>query len=357
MQALISTPVSFCYASADRTIAERVAEFLERCGDARVHLEDGEVRAGDDVCDKVRDARTSDTLVVLFTQALLPRPWSRQRWEGPLISEPAREDVRIAFAVCDACEPPPVLKPRFDLRDADGLRRLKRWIRGAVWRSGECGQALEEIARAIADRAGCATVAAAAAADDFVEIFQADFDSILRLECAERSTAALAGDLAAQLGLQLAGPLEENLARLRQFCESHRFLLVLDGGITPEASAMIFAARTSTLITESARANTPTDPLRLAQLTLANLTSNWETICSAARQGRRICNEQGRIAECYELMQQWREAAEARGDRVAAEEAMREMIWILEQWGQIEEARDLEYQRAMNQGAQMTLAW
>src|ERR1041385_89789 len=45
------------------------------------------------------------------------------------------------------------------------------------------------------------------------------------------------------------------------------------------------------------------------------------------------------LAELYELMQQWHNAAEDEDDRAALDESARELVWILEGWGLQGEAR------------------
>ena len=76
---------------------------------------------------------------------------------------------------------------------------------------------------------------------------------------------------------------------------------------------------------------------------------------SLARLGRRLAREQGRMAECFELMQQWHAAAEEEEDRAVLSESAREMVWILEGWGRTEEAERLEERRAIEFDEQMRL--
>ena len=83
--------------------------------------------------------------------------------------------------------------------------------------------------------------------------------------------------------------------------------------------------------------------------------AGFEEVCQFARLGRRLLRDQGRIAEMYELMQQWHAAAEARGDLPTLDESSREMVWILEGWGRYDEARRLEYHRVAECGEQMFL--
>jgi hypothetical protein len=352
MQALTQT-VFPCYAAADRETAARIAEFLERGADVSVLLEEGEMRPGEDLAGKAREARMADIVVVLFSRHSLPSPWPRSRWEDALQKEPAAEGVRIAFVKCDDCTPPRVLTPQFELRE---LRRLKRWVRGTTHSAAEtCDPEIEALGVVLADRPGTVTVGRAELAAEFVRAFRDDFDAVLRLECGSRSLAALAGDLAAQLGMRLEGDLEENLTRLRDFCSARRFLLVLEGPVRSLAPG----GRCSTLIsTEPGPEAPPSDEsLRAIQHVLAHPGSpnDWAELCRLARLGTRLAGEQGRIAEKFELLRQWHALAEARDDLRILDESAREMIWILEAWDRMDEARGLEYRCATEWAEQMTL--
>ena len=111
---------------------------------------------------------------------------------------------------------------------------------------------------------------------------------------------------------------------------------------------LVFGGQCSTLICPEQGDWDDTDPLRAIQQALRDPGPDvaWSDLCRKARLGRRLTRDQGRIAECCELMAQWRDAAEAYGDRAAQDEAAREIVWILEGWGRIEEARREEYGRA-----------
>jgi hypothetical protein len=213
---------------------------------------------------------------------------------------------------------------------------------------------------AIADRPGTGTVASAALAGEFARVFRRDFDQVFRLQCGDacgdRSLAALAGDLAAQLGLDLNGDLPDNLLRLRNFCAARRFLLVLEGIAAP-APELVFGGRCSTLICSGQGAWDDTDPLRAIQQALRDPDPDlaWRDLCRMAHLGRRLARDRGRIAECCELMAQWRAAAEACGDRDAEDEAAREIVWILEGWGRMEDARLEDYRRACEFDEQLPL--
>jgi hypothetical protein len=352
------TPTLFpVYAPADRALARKLAEFLERGADVRVFLEEGEVGAGEDLLSKARDGRTADMVVVLFSRESmsLSPSWARAQWEGPLVAEPAAEGVRMAFLRCDECVPPKVLEPQFTARQ---FRQLKRWLRvGQSLPPANTNSDVEILGIALADRPGYETTDSADLAREFAEAFRDDFDAVLFLDCAERSLAALAGDLAAQLGLRLEGPLERNLARIREFCAPRRCLLVLEDPRTADAMELVLEGRCSTLVSQAPAPAGAPDPIRELQSAFHEPQTPWPDLCAHARQGRRLLRDAGRIAELYELMQQWHAGAEARDDRAVLDESARELVWILEGWGMADEAHRLDYRRATEFDDQMMFSF
>jgi hypothetical protein len=350
------TPALFpCYGPADRALASTIAEFLQRTLDLRLFLEEGELRPGENLASKARDAQTADLVLVLFSRHSLPPRWPRSEWEEAFVNEPAAESVRIAFVKCDDCVPPRVLTPVFDA-SLHGLRRIKRWVLEKQLRSAPPAPDAEVLGIAIADRPGLETTPSAAAARQFLQAFRDDFDAAFTLDFNGRGLAALAGDLAAQAGLRLEGDLETNLERLREFCSPRRFLIACASTDAEDIAPFLFGGRNSTLIvTEPGAAlQTDIDDIHGVQRAFTN-ASDWPEMCALARQGRRLMRDAGRIAECFELMQEWHDAADLRDDRAVLDESAREMVWILESWGRDDEARTLEYRRTTEFGDQMSL--
>ena len=357
MQALDSTTVFFCHAAQDRALASQAADFLRKGAGIRVFLEEGELGPGESLAEKAREGRMAEVVLVFFSRASLPSSrWPRSEWEDALVNEPAAEGVRIAFLKCDDCLPPRVLPNQFDLaeRRLDGLRGLKRWLRGGSGDSLPMNHEVEVVAMAVADRPGMEIVENLALAEETARACAADFDAILRLHCPGRTLTALAGDLGWQLGLKLEGDLEANLERLESFCAARRFLVLLQAPEDAVAEALVFGGRCSTLISQEA-GSALADPLHEAQRALHGGVSDWTELCRHARLGRQITTNRGRVAERFELMQQWHTLAEKRGDGDAANEAAREMIWILESWGRGEDAQELEFQRASRYDEQLKL--
>jgi hypothetical protein len=259
---------------------------------------------------------------------------------------------------CGECAPPPVLKPRFE-SSRTGWRALKRWIRkpGEAYSVPREDPALDALGASIADRPGSANAADTVQALSFADSFRNDFDEVFVLECSGRSLTALAGELAARMGLRLEGHLRHNLARLRDFCSARRFLLVLANAAPSKLSAFRFGGQCSLLAAAGPGVEPSADPLEPIQRALseAGPAADWSGLCTLVRQGRRLAQEQGRFAECYELMEQWSAEAETRGDRAIQDESAREMMWTLESWGRLEEAQRLEFRRIADFGEQMVL--
>jgi hypothetical protein len=292
----------------------------------------------------------ADIVLVLFSRNSMPSRWPRAQWEDALVTEPHADGVRIAFLKCDDCIPPRVLTPMFD---AARLRDVKRWVRGhepGELPAGEFSADLEVLGIAIADRPGMETVQSIALAREFARSFRADFDAVLRVDCVTGTLADMAGDLAWQVGLHLEGELTDNLEHLRIFCEARRFLVLLEGAAPAD---LIFGGRCSTLISTEPGEPSP-DTLR--QLARAfDAVDDWTEACHLARQARRVAHEQFRLAECFEIMTQWRAMAEEHDDRAIVDEASRELVWILDGWGRTEEARQLEQVRATEFDEQLPL--
>lgn len=356
MQALNALTVFPCYSAADREVVAQTADFLQKGADVRLFLEEGEIAEGGDLAEKAREARSADIILVFFSRNSLPPRWPRSQWEDALVNEPAAENVRIAFLRCDDCNPPKVLGNQFDLtgRRLDGLRALKRWIRGDSSQYVAPGPDAEVVAIAVADRPGMEIVDRITLAEETMRVCAGDFDAVARLHCPGRTLTALAGDLAWQLGLKLEGDGEANLERLESFCAARRLLVVLEAPEDAVAESLVFGGRCSTIISTEA-GKPPGDPLHEAQRALHAGAADWLELCRLARVGRQLTTNRGRAAERFELMQQWHKLAEARGDGEAANESAREMVWILETWGRKDEALEVESVRARDYDEQMRL--
>jgi TIR domain len=348
----LSPTLFLCFAPADRGLAERIAAFIERGAAVRILLDPGEMLPAEDLAEKARQAQGSDMALALFSRTSLPSRWPRAQWEDALVNEPAAEGMRIAFVKCDDCIPPRVLTPLFEV---NALRAIKRWARGHLpppYSGAPRDPDLEVLGIAIADRPGTEQIASDSVAEQFISAYRHDFDAVLSVDCGERSLAAITGDLATQLGLRLEGAAESNLARLQVFCAERRFLIVLRD---PQAPGLRFDGRASTLLVSTAVTEPEDESIRGIQRALRHAAGGWAEYSRLARLGFRLTRDAGRLAECYEILQSWRETAEMVGDRAILDESARELVWILHSWDRTEEANDLDYRRACEFDEQMIL--
>ena len=496
-----------CYSIADRQLAYELAAFLERGSGAEVLLEEGEIEAGGDLVSKVEEGLAADVVLVLLSPDSVPSRWILERWKPVFRDQAAELGTELATLLCRDSRFPDLLRRQnfFDLRQNQlaGFRKIKRWLMSLTpppqkapftparlpsfnGRDGE----IETLSTMIADTPGIAVVEGpsgvgkTALAVEFARRHQEEFDGIFWLTCGTRSAAALAGDLAAQLGVRLDRDLEANLNQVRHLCSRYRCLLVLDDAELPIAAQMAQRGRTSVLVTtrrgglagELSAATLelsgarPVDPAELAEtirgldgaeqrflcalcacapqgfpldmavrtadteteeanemmawfvskgvvapldengarllvpamvreraglrgdgerwarhhaLAVAELFgaqtagapdpapfwpdlqhafgralgADWGVASSLARRGVKWAKTQDRLAEAFEMLQDWSRTASARGDRKVLEDCAWEQIWILEHWGRSGEARELDDIRRERYADQMPLSF
>ena len=486
-----------CYSQPDRELAQQLAAFLERGAGVEVLLEEGEMQPGQDLIAKVQEGLSADVALVLLSPRAVPGRWILERWRSVFWEQAAEVGTPVAALLCEDCKFPELLRRKifFDLRDhrLEAFRSIKRWLLSLwpaphpapfaagrqpffVGRDAE----LEILCTVLADAPGMAVVANAspgsgktALALEFAYRHHQDFDTVFWLTCGARTAAALAGDLAAQLGVRLDRDLESNLHQLRQLCARHRCLLVLDDAVERTAPLLAQRGRTSVLITTRqadlagalsaqpvALENRPPAPslsldfngrhllsamcacapsgFRLdiaartagagmpqaldvtAQLVsqgmLMELDQNgprflvpaaargvaedqvwrlpharaaaalfdaqtsepgdltqfwpdlqhalhaaieidWALAGSLARRAVAWARAQDRLAEAFEILEEWSLAAEQRSDRHVLDDCAWEQIWILEHWGRYDEARALDGIRRKQYADQLAFDW
>lgn len=485
-----------CYSAVDRELARELAAFLERGGGVEVLLEEGEMQAGDDLISKVEEGLSADVVLALLSPAAVPDRWIRERWQSVFWEQAAEVGTPVATLLCQDSKFPDLLRRKnfFDLRQnrLAGLRATRRWLM-SLWPAPQQAPfiparlpaftgreaELETLCTMLADAPGMAVVTNAAAGSgktalalEFARRYREDFDAVLWLTCGARSAAALAGDLAAQLGARLDRDLESNLHELRSLCARHRCLLVVDDAVASTAAVLAPRGRTSVLLTtrrddlaaalsaaplpiESRNAGAagdavscldnagqhmlaamcacapsgfrldiaartagvaPRAALDLAAhfLSLGLLTpldengprflvpstvrdaaaalgdpacwarrhaqavaegfdaadwpdlqdalggtlaasEDWSLACTLARRGVAWARAQDRLAEAFEMLQDWRCAAEERADRRVLEDCAWEQMWILDRWGREQEARELDTIRRKHYTDQLPL--
>ncbi len=228
--------------------------------------------AGGDIIAKVEEGLSADVVLVILSPEAVPARWVLERWKSAFWEQAAEMGTALAVLLCREAKFPDLLRRKsfFDLRHnrLAAFRAIKRWLMSLsplpqtapfvparlpsfIGRDAE----LENLSVLLADTPCLAVVEAGpgagktALAVEFARLHREEFDAVFWLTCGSRTAAALAGDLAAQLGVRLDRDLESNLNELRRLCARHRCLLVLDDAAAATAGLLAPRGRTSVLIT------------------------------------------------------------------------------------------------------------
>jgi hypothetical protein len=186
---------------------------------------------------------------------------------------------------------------------------------------------LEHLYSTLADDAGTQQVDGAAAAR-FAKEAEEEFEAVLWVPCYGRTLAQAAGELGHQLGLTLDGQAKENCERIRELLAGRRCLVVLDGPRVEIAPELTASGRTSTAITRDA-----------VNIFETPETPEYARSLIAAR----------RYAEAYELLYRLLDAV------VDPDSCARELTWICEHWGRVNEANVLRVNYRWSKVEQLAL--
>ena len=313
------TTAFFAHDRGDHDVASNLAGFLEFGCDLICCVDDGQIGENQDLVAKAEEGLFADVLLLLLSRSSSPTRWVRERWEPVLFERARQAKVEVVTILLQECSFPPLLRRR-NFIDATtnwltARRLLKRWFRvrerepGAAPNS-EFSGGLEDLYASLADRAGTMHVSGGVALR-FAREAEEEFEAVLWVPCQGRTLAQAAGELGRQLGLALDGPRKENCVRIREILAVRRCLVVLDAPGAEVLPELIASGRTSTAITR--------DPVRSF--------ATPETLAYA----RRLVAER-RFAEAYELLYRLLDAV------VDPDDCARELTWICEHWGRVEEA-------------------
>lgn len=87
------------------------------------------------------------------------------------------------------------------------------------------------------------------------------------------------------------------------------------------------------------------------------LETDWPLASTLARRALTWAKAQERLAEAFEILQDWKRIAEQHGDRRVLDDCAWEQIWILEHWGRGAEAGELEQVRREQYADQMAFSF
>jgi hypothetical protein len=84
---------------------------------------------------------------------------------------------------------------------------------------------------------------------------------------------------------------------------------------------------------------------------------SWALACDLAKRGVALLKPKGRQAEAFEMLESVSRAADRREDRRTLEDCSREQVWILESWGQTDEAQRIFHSRRVLYEDQMQFSF
>jgi hypothetical protein len=324
------------HARPDYNFASQLAGFLEFGCNVTCYVDDGQIGENQNLISKAEEGLSADVLLLLLSPSSCPARWVREHWEPVLFDQAKQGGVEVVTMLLRECTFPPLLRRR-NFIDATSnwltaQRLLKRWFRLRERASGappsrEFSGDLEDLYLTLADRAGALHVGGAVASRFALEA-EDEFEAVLWVPCQGRTLAQASGELGHQLGLRLDGPPEENCERIRELLSARRCLVVLDAPSPEISQELIVGGRTSTAI---------------ARETMKTLETP-ETLTYA----RRLIAE-WRYAEAYELLYRLLDAV------VDPDNCARELTWICEHWGRVNEANVLRFNYRSERAQQLLL--
>jgi hypothetical protein len=305
------------HAPADAPFAKELSAFLEAGCDAVCSTAEAAIQPGQDLIGAAEVGLSADVLILLLSRQSTLSHWNKERWEPVLFGEAEELNTRVAVFLLEECALPGLMRRQLKFFDASvdrltAMRKLKRWVRGS--QPGVISPNLEPLYRALADQPGIFTASGEAAARFFAEA-TGDFEAVFWIPAYRRTLARIAGELGSLLGMTLDGEVEDNCRRIRELLSERRCLVILDA---PQVSveAMLPSGRTSILFTS--------EPVRVE-----------EEIPTMAAARSLVASR--RFAEAYEMLYQlldsWVEMATC----------ARDLVWICEHWGRLEEANKLRF--------------
>jgi hypothetical protein len=317
------------HAPADAPFAEELSAFLTAGCDAVCDTVEAAIKPGQDLIEAAEEGLSADVLILLLSpESNLPL-WRKERWEPVLFGEAQELNTRVAVVLLEECGFPALLRKQLKFFDATAdrltaMRKVKRWLRGG--QAAVFSPNLDILYQALADRPGTNTASGEMAERFFAEA-SGDFEAVFWIPAYRRTLARIAGELGSQLGMTLDGELEDNCRRIRELLARKRCLVILDA---PRVNVewILPSGRSSVLFTsEPVRVEKDTPTLALAR--------------SLVRSSR--------FAEAYEMLYQLLDS------RQEMEACARDLVWICEHWGRLDESNKLRFHYGPSPSEQLHL--
>lgn len=368
MQSLV-----ICSSAADIEVARDIHRYLDaNCPSIRLH-ETVVIPSPDEVLETVDFALSCDICLLLLSPGSIPRAWPRQQWEPVLVQQPRELGSSLGFVLVRPCGFPQVLQKSkfFDLSVdvKSGRRKLRRWLveqtplkldRADVLppRPGVTDPMDAELEDGVLDQPGICRDIPRETALSFAFAHSRDFEGVFWLDCRERERTGVIGDTAHALGLKLLGPVSENAAALREFCERPRCLFVFDGLAAEDREVVAFGGQASVIFTKLEEAPAPRLTLTGTIELFARWRSDSEECLRHLRDAQRylraspvesakllgtytfnLLRDKERLAEAYDVVEMLSKLAWEEGSDTDLRRWEWEKSWIRESWGKEPSAR------------------
>jgi hypothetical protein len=264
--------VFLSHSSRDKQFVRELAAFLHEPERIKVWLDEAEIQPGDNIVTKIQRGLDAEVVLFIMSPDSVASNWVTEEITDALWEQVNTDKVKLVGVLYRDCQIPRLIRNKkyFDLRtnQPDGLRQIKAWLLGSspppappqnlparpplfIGRESELADLRQRLSEesAVVPVQGLPGLGKTTLALEFAHRYKADFEAVYWLQCVARDLAALASELAFQLGLKLEGELDKILHDLRAECGRKRCLLVLDNVEDEAAGQLIPSGRASVLVT------------------------------------------------------------------------------------------------------------
>lgn len=264
--------VFLSHSSKDKPFVRDLADFLGDGGEIEVWLDEREIGYGENIAGKIQEGLDADVVLLILSPDSVESKWVKEEWTDAYWEQVNEQHQKMAGVVCRECRIPRLLrnKKHFDLTTnrPEGFRAIKTWLLGLrpspapavhlparpplfIGREAECAELRRRLTEpgSVVPVAGLAGNGKSTLALQFAHLYQRDFEAVHWLACESGSLAALASELARQLGLKLEGDLDTVVRELKEHFGRKRCLLIFDSVEDEAPGRLIPGGKASVLVT------------------------------------------------------------------------------------------------------------
>lgn len=264
--------VFLSHSSRDKPFVRELAAFLHEPERIKIWLDEAEIQPGDNIVTKIQRGLDAEIVLFIMSPDSIASNWVTEEYTDAYWEQVNTDKVKLVGVLHRDCQIPRLIRNKkyFDLRTnrPDGFRQIKAWLLGFslppaptqnlparpplfIGRESEIAELRTRLREegAVVPIQGLPGLGKTRLALEFAHRYKGDFEAVYWLQCVGRDLAALASELAFQLGLKLEGELDKILHDLRAECGRKRCLLVLDNVEDESAGQLIPGGRAAVLVT------------------------------------------------------------------------------------------------------------